>query len=114
MTRNNVIFFSPHSTKLHDDCFQELRFTEGRCRGFGTFVVVLTTRKDSMQFVPKGGKVVSSVDSRITISNKPGTFQHVVSATVEVRVLFNPLPNVKFLALTKLKAFADDKFNVAK
>ena len=29
-------------------------------------------------------------------------------------LLFNPLPNDKILDMTKLKAFADDKLNVAK
>ena len=31
-----------------------------------------------------------------------------------LRLVFNSLPNDKFLDRTKLKAFADDKFNVAK
>ena len=30
------------------------------------------------------------------------------------KISFNPVPNDKFLLMTKLKAFADDKLNAAK
>ena len=39
---------------------------------------------------------------------------HVLEIYFSVLLFFNTLPNDKILALTKLKTFADDKFDVAK
>ncbi|XP_045204736.2 titin homolog [Mercenaria mercenaria] len=67
--------------------YRELKFVEGRCSKFGTFVVVLRPKKDTLQFQKKGCKLLCSSDSRISFSSRPGTFKQNINAILEVQTL---------------------------
>ena len=63
---------------------QEEKFVETRCKKFGIFVVVLRYKKDSLMLMKAGGKVTSSVDSRVSFTSKPSTFKVDTNFNLEV------------------------------
>jgi len=60
---------------------------ECRPTGFGTFAVVFTLRNEKFSFAKKGGKITSSVDSRIVIAARPGAFRVATNFTMRVGAL---------------------------
>ena len=75
--------------------------------------VLTTKRKSFCQCDEKGSKscwVVGNTIFSLIQSVFKGPFQN---TCIHGEVFFNPLLNNKILEMTKLKAFADDKLNVA-
>ena len=58
---------------------------ETRIKKFGTFVVVLRYKKDTLMLLKKGTKVTSAVDSRISFTSRPGAFKVDSNFSLEVR-----------------------------
>ncbi|XP_046551468.1 uncharacterized protein LOC124261193 [Haliotis rubra] len=70
---------------VHFEDIKELRFVEARLKRFGTFAVIYKIKKDTMTFTKKGGKVTSSVDSRVTFTAKQMCFKQNASFNLEVQ-----------------------------
>ncbi|KAK0053264.1 Death domain-containing protein 1, partial [Biomphalaria pfeifferi] len=81
---------------------KDLRFVECRTKSLGTFAVFLRLKKEALTFNRKGGKVMSSADSRVTLACQSGTFTNNVNFTLEVQQID---PNV----ITSLKLKSPDE-----
>ncbi|XP_076078607.1 uncharacterized protein LOC143048685 isoform X2 [Mytilus galloprovincialis] len=84
------------STELVLNDIKELRFVETRTRKFGTYVVVLRLKRDTLTFTKKGNKVFSSVDARVSFTCKPSMFKMNTNINIEVQP-------VELSAVTELK-----------
>ncbi|KAH9508400.1 hypothetical protein Btru_055120 [Bulinus truncatus] len=84
------------TSEVQFDDIKDIRFVECRTKSFGTFAVFLRLKKETLTFNRRGGKVMSSADSRVTLACQSGTFSTNVSFTLEVQQID---PNV----LTSIK-----------
>ncbi|XP_041352496.1 uncharacterized protein LOC121370984 [Gigantopelta aegis] len=64
---------------------KEMRFVETRTTSFGTFVVVYRTKRENLTLPNKGGKMTSSVDSRVSFTCKSVGKKLNTNITVEVQ-----------------------------
>lgn len=82
-TPNGQLYHLTNSSFLFD--LQEAKLVECRPTGFGTFAVVHRLKTDYLTITKKGGKVASSVDSRLCIQCRPGAFKFGTNFTLQVR-----------------------------
>ncbi|XP_067675669.1 uncharacterized protein [Haliotis asinina] len=85
MLQSNGRWTDLSTNDVHFEDIKELRFVEARLKRFGTFAVIYKIKKDTMTFTKKGGKVTSSVDSRVTFTAKQMCFKQNASFTLEVQ-----------------------------
>ncbi|XP_071113807.1 uncharacterized protein [Haliotis cracherodii] len=85
MLQSNGRWADMPTNDVHFEDIKELRFVEARLKRFGTFAVIYKIKKDVLMFTKKGGKVTSSVDSRVTFIAKPMCFRHNANFTLEVQ-----------------------------
>ncbi|ESO93353.1 hypothetical protein LOTGIDRAFT_232757 [Lottia gigantea] len=67
------------------DDIKDLRFVEARVTKLGKFVVVYRLKKEQFTFTKKGGKQSSTVDSRFTLTTKPGAFRYNLGVSTEIQ-----------------------------
>ncbi|XP_050392130.1 uncharacterized protein LOC126810860 [Patella vulgata] len=64
---------------------KDVRFVEARGMEFGLFAVVYRLKRENFTFTKKGGKLSSTVDTRFTMTTKPGAFRYNVGITTEIQ-----------------------------
>ncbi|GFS16165.1 death domain-containing protein 1-like [Elysia marginata] len=83
-TQDGQIHSLPTTEVFFDD-IKELHFVQVRVRTFGTFGVFLRIKRENLSFDWRGGKLMSSVDSRVTVAWQPRAFRNTAGMTLEVQ-----------------------------
>ncbi|KAK3774576.1 hypothetical protein RRG08_035006 [Elysia crispata] len=73
------------TTEVFFDDIKDLHFVQVRVRTFGTFGVFLRIKRENISLDWRGGKFMSSVDSRVTVAWQPRAFRNTFGITMEVQ-----------------------------
>ena len=83
--------------------FQDLKFVQAAIRKYTRLAVISQYKRDYAHFSRRGGRVTSSVDSRVTFTAPPNAFKKSEQIVVQVSRIYINCSKKYGISLSKIK-----------